>query len=132
MALDALGRRTRLEPTTTGKSITLQPADLLWFRKLYEHGLLTSSFLLAYSQRLRLSQKRATERLTDLFNEDNTKHGGRYLERPPQQFRTIDSRYNQLVYDLRKPAIVALKEAGQLPSAQGAAAGPWVHQGNRI
>ena len=101
MALDALGRRTRLQPTTTGKSITLQPADLLWFQKLYEHGPLPSSFLLTYSQDLRLSQKRATERLTDLFNEETTKHGGRYLERPAQQFRTLDSRYNQLVYGLR-------------------------------
>lgn len=128
MPLDTLGRRTRLQPTTTGKSITLQPADLLWFQKLYEHGPLPSSFLLAYSQHLRLSQKRATERLTDLFNEETTKHGGRYLERPPQQFRTIDSRYNQLVYDLRKPAIAALREKGQLAPVQGAAAGPWVHR----
>lgn len=128
MPFDALGRRTRVLPTSTGKSITLQPADLLWFRKLAEHGPLPSSFLLAYTQALRLSQKRATERLTDLFNEETTKHGGRYLERPPQQFRTIDSRYNQLVYDLGKPAVKALKEAGELPSIQATSAGPWVHR----
>tara|TARA_R110002073_G_scaffold257592_1_gene420382 strand:+ start:1314 stop:2279 length:966 start_codon:yes stop_codon:yes gene_type:complete len=128
VALDALGRRKRLSPTSTGKSISLQPADLLWFQKLYEHGPLPSSFLLAYSQNQRLSQKRAKERLTDLFNEETTKHGGRYLERPPQQFRTIDSRYNQLVYDLGKPAIKALRETGEMPSMQRAAAGPWVHR----
>ena len=128
MALDTLGRRSRLHPTSTGKSITPQAADLLWFRKLHEHGPLPSSFLLEYSRGLRLSQKRATERLTDLFNEEITKHGGRYLERPPQQFRTIDSRYNQLVYDAAMPAVRALREAGELPATSAASAGPWLHR----
>ena len=128
MALDTLGRRTRLFPTSTGKSITLQPADLLWFQKLYEHGPLPSSYLLQFSEHLRVSRKRATERLTDLFNEATTNHGGPYLIRPPQQFRTIDSRYNQLVYDLGKPALKALQEAGDLPRVQAASSGPWVHR----
>ncbi len=97
---DSLGRRKRTTPISTGKRITPQEADLLWFQKLYEHGPLPSSFLIAYAEQLRRSTKRSTERLTDLFNEDETKHGGRYLTRPPQQFRTIDSRYNQLVYTL--------------------------------
>lgn len=87
-------------PISNGKRITLQPLDLIWLHKLAEHGPLPSPYLSAFTRHPRRSAKRASERLTDLFNEKNTKHGGRYLDRPLQQFRTVDSRYNQLVYDL--------------------------------
>ena len=125
---DAQGRRKRTMPISTGKQITLQPADLLWFEKLHEHGPLPSSFLLAYSADIRKSQKRATERLTDLFNEEETKHGGRYLDRPPQQFRTIDSRYNSLVYDLMPAGRRALDEANRLADQVPKPSGPWLHR----
>jgi hypothetical protein len=101
---DAIHRRKRTRPVSTGKRVTPQDRDLLWFQKLHEHGPLPSSFLLAFAQDMRRSEKRAKERLTDLFNEDNTAHDGTYLSRPLQQFRTIDSRYNQLVYDLTPSA----------------------------
>ena len=97
---DSLGRRNRTQAQSTGKRIALQPADLTWFAKLAQHGPLPSSFLLAYTKQARQSDKRSLERLTDLFNEANTAHGGAYLTRPPQQFKTLDSRYNQLVYCL--------------------------------
>mgnify|MGYP003700773121 CR=1 FL=1 len=125
---DALGRRRRTTPVSTSKRITPQPADLVWFQKLLEHGPLPSSYLLAFTKELRRSEKRATERLTDLFNEAETKHGGRYLERPPQQFRTIDSRYNQLVYDLTPAARQALGEADMLSERAAAPSGPWLHR----
>ena len=67
--LDALGRRSRIRPTPTGKRITPQPRDLHWFEKLAEHGPLPSSFLLAFAKDTHRSEKRAKERLTDLFNE---------------------------------------------------------------
>ena len=126
--LDSLGRRKRTRPTSTGKRVTPQEADLVWFSKLQEHGPLPSSYLLAYTADMRKSQKRAADRLTDLFNEEETKHGGRYLERPPQQFRTIDSRYNQLVYDLAPAGRKALKEAGQTIAASAKPSGPWLHR----
>jgi hypothetical protein len=118
---DRIGRRSRLRPTSTGKRVTPQERDLLWLSKLAEHGPLPSSFLLAYSGHSHTSEKRAKERLTDLFNEDNTPHGGPYLTRPPQQFRTIDSRYNQLVHDLA-PAAVAAGIA-----IRSSRSGPWLH-----
>ncbi|MCB9947261.1 MAG: replication-relaxation family protein [Rhodospirillaceae bacterium] len=126
--LDAKGRRKRTTPVSTGKRITLQPADLRWLQKLHEHGPLPSSFLIAYTKESRQSDKRSTERLTDLFNEDETKHGGRYLDRPPQQFRTIDSRYNQLVYDLAPAGRRALQEAGQWKDGVVSSSGPWLHR----
>lgn len=126
-AIDRLGRRNRIEPQTTDKRVTPQARDLQWFQKLHEHGPLPSSFLLRYARDTHRSEKRAKERLTDLFNEDNTPHGGPYLSRPPQQFRTIDSRYNQLVYELTPASVMALKQAGRWSNYGIARSGPWLH-----
>ncbi|MEM6500076.1 MAG: replication-relaxation family protein [Pseudomonadota bacterium] len=122
---DTLGRRTRLSPSPTGKRVSPTKRDLRWFAALAEHGPLPSSFLLALSGNSHRSEKRTRERLTDLFHEDNTPHGGAYLMRPPQQFRTIDSRYNQLVYDLTPASDAALKKAGI--SIHRQRFGPWLH-----
>ncbi|MEL6709362.1 MAG: hypothetical protein AAFP79_13860, partial [Pseudomonadota bacterium] len=122
---DALGRRSRTRPTPTGKRIAPQPRDLLWFEKLAEHGPLPSSFLLAFAKDTHRSEKRAKERLTDLFNEDRTAHKGAYLARPAQQFRTLDARYNQLVYDLSQASVAALRRSGS--AIRAARSGPWQH-----
>jgi hypothetical protein len=127
-ARDNLSRRKRLSPISTGKRVTPQDRDLLWFAKLAEHGPLPSAFLLQYTKDIRRSEKRARERLTDLFNEDNTPDGGPYLTRPPQQFRTLDSRYNQLVYDLTPASRKALHKAGLSIGAASAPSGPWLHR----
>lgn len=123
--LDALGRRCRTRPTPTGKRITPQPRDLIWFEKLAEHGPMPSSFLLAFAKDTHRSEKRAKERLTDLFNEDRTPHKGAYLTRPVQQFRTLDARYNQLVYDLSPASVAALRKSGS--AIRPARSGPWRH-----
>lgn len=124
---DTLGRRSRLKPQSTGKRVTPQDRDLLWFQKLHEHGPLPSSFLMQFARNTYRSEKRAKERLTDLFNEDNTPHSGPYLSRPPQQFRTIDSRYNQLVYALTPASEKAVKQAGLWMDYGTARSGPWLH-----
>jgi hypothetical protein len=125
---DATGRRKRLLATSTEKRVTLQDRDWLWLRMLHEHGPLASSFLLAFATDLRASEKRAKERLTDLFNEDNTAHGAPYLTRPPQQFHTLDSRYNQIVYDLAPAGRRALKERGVWRPEPAPSSGPWLHR----
>ena len=125
---DRLGRRDRLAAQSTGKRVTPQERDLLWISKLAEHGPLPSSFLLAYGSGTHRSEKRARERLCDLFNEDNTPDGGPYLVRPPQQFRTLDSRYNQLAYDLAPAGERALARLAQDNSASSAPSGPWLHR----
>jgi len=124
---DALNRRKRTRPISSGKRVTPQTRDLLWFQKILEHGSLSTSFLHGFSKHMRVSEKRAKERLTDLFNEDNTPHGGPYLCRPSQQFRTIDSRYNELVYDLTPASIAALKENGLWNEQKAKRSGPWLH-----
>jgi hypothetical protein len=125
---DALERRRRDRPTPTGKRVTPQARDLLWFQKIHEHGPLSSSYLHAFSEDLRRSAKRARDRLTDLFNESRTPHGGAYLTRPYQQFRTFDARYQDLVYDLAPAAELALKEHGLWRGHANGHAGPWVHR----
>ncbi|GJL87183.1 MAG: hypothetical protein DHS20C03_08920 [Minwuia thermotolerans] len=124
---DTIQRRNRLRPISTGKQVSPTPRDLLWFQKLHEHGPLPSSYLHAFSAITHRSEKRAKERLTDLFNEDQTPHGGAYLSRPLQQFRTIDSRYNQLVHDLTPASLSALKEAGHYSDHATRPSGPWLH-----
>ena len=72
-------------------------------------------------------QRQATERAAgDLFHEDNTVHGGAYLDRPPQQFATLKAGYNQLVYQVAPSGIKALREARLWQPACGHQ-GPWVH-----
>ncbi|NND50370.1 MAG: hypothetical protein HKN60_08980, partial [Rhizobiales bacterium] len=122
---DTLNRRRRDRRQPTGKKITPQERDLVWFRKLHEHGPLSSSYLHAFTKDLRRSEKRARDRLTDLFHEDRTPHGGAYLDRPWQQFRSFEARYQDLVFDLAPPAIAALKEAGQWSEVIASGSGPW-------
>lgn len=124
---DAIKRRSRTKPTSTDKRVTAQPRDILWFEKIHQHGPLSTSFLHAFSKHVHHSEKRAKERLTDLFNEDNTPQKGTFLIRPNQQFKTIDSRYNELVYDLTPASISVLKDAGLWDEQSGKQSGPWLH-----
>jgi hypothetical protein len=106
---DAIGRRHREQPYACGKRIAPTERDVLWFDKLHRHGPLSTPYLLAYSRLVRRSDTRARDRLTDLFNEDETPHGGTYLSRPWQQFETLDARYHDLVYDLTPRSVELLK-----------------------
>jgi len=125
---DSLNRRRRDRRQSTGKRISPQARDLLWFQKLQEHGPLSSSYLHAFSSHLRRSEKRAKDRLTDLFHEDQTPHNGAYLDRPIQQFRSFNARYQDLVFDLAPPAITALKDYGLWREHGASGAGPWRHR----
>ena len=126
--LDSLGRRPRNKPISTGKRITPQSRDLLWFTKLREHGPLSATFLHEFSKKDRCSRKRALDRMTDLFNEDRTPDGGRYLHRPYQQFDAMDSRYKELVYANLEPAEKALRRLHHWEEYSGTNSGPWRHQ----
>jgi hypothetical protein len=125
---DALGRRPRETPHSTGKVVSPQERDMLWFRKLHEHGPLSSRYLHAFSVHLARNEKRAQDRLTDLFHESCTPHGGSYLIRPWQQFETLDARYQDLVYDLAPAGEAALREHGFWHDRGAAAHGPWRHR----
>lgn len=125
---DSLHRRRRDRRQSTGKHITPQPRDLIWFQKLHEHGPLSSTYLHAFSQHIARSEKRARDRLTDLFNETQTQYGGAYLDRPVQQFRTLDARYQPLVYELAPAGEKALRENGSRSKYANSHTGPWQHK----
>jgi Replication-relaxation len=125
---DAINRRRRERPQSTGKRVTPQPRDLLWFQKLHEHGPLSSTFLHEFSKHLAKNEKRSRDRLTDLFNESHTPHRGAYLARPWQQFQTFDARYQDLVYDLAPAAERALKQQGVWHDTGAGPSGPWHHR----
>ncbi|MBK7283815.1 MAG: replication-relaxation family protein [Sphingomonadales bacterium] len=125
---DVLGRRSRLAERSTGKRVSPTKRDLRWFSALAEHGPLPTSFLLQFAKGSHASEKRARERLTDLFHEDNSPDGGSYLIRPSQQFRTVDSRYNQLVHDLAPAAWRALERRAMSIRKHAAPSGPWLHR----
>lgn len=125
---DTIGRRDRTTPSSAGKRVHLTVRDQIWLEAIDRHGPLASSFLHAYTEPLGMYEKRAKERLCDLFHEDNTPDGAAYLVRPRQQFQTLDSRYNQLVYDLGAGGKRALKRAGSGSDRSGPSGGPWWHR----
>ncbi len=101
---------------------------MIWLHALHKHGPLGSSNLLDFAKSLGMNEKRGRERLGDLFHENNTTHGGAYLARPRQQFQIIDSRYNQLVYDLAPSGVRALREKSAWCDRSGPNGGPWWHR----
>ena len=104
------------------------PRDITWLEAIHRHGPLASGFLIEFAKPLGMNQKRAQERLADLFHEDNTVHGGAYLQRPAQQFQTLDARYNQIVSDLSSAGVKALKQASSWHEQSGPQGGPWWHK----
>jgi len=125
---DSLGRRDRRKPCSTGKRVRLTARDAQWLEFIHRHGPLASSYLIDLASSLGMNEKRARERLADLFHEKNTAHDDPYLIRPPQQFQTIDARYNQIVSDLSPAAIKSLKNRGAWHPWSGAQGGPWWHK----
>lgn len=122
-----LGRRRRDRRSPEGKVKKPTERTLVWFEKLYRHGPLPSSYLHAYTEHLCRNAAWARRELADLFHEDGV-HGGPYLDRPWQQFDTMDARHHDLVYDLTDAAEDVLAEAGRLRENTQAPGGPWVHR----
>jgi hypothetical protein len=124
---DSIGRRLRDQRSPEGKVKRPTERSVVWFEKLHRHGPLPSSYLHAYTVHLCRNAAWARRELADLFHEDGV-HGGPYLDRPWQQFDTMDARHHDLVYDLTDAAGDALAEAGRLHTNTQAPGGPWVHR----
>lgn len=124
---DSIERRLRNRRTPTGKRVAARMRDVEWFAALHRHGPLSSSYLHSFTKRPCVSEKATRVRLADLFHESRTHHGSAYLDRPWQQFDTIDARYQELIYDLTPASVAVLKERGDWhdPAQNG---GPWKHR----
>ncbi|ESZ51696.1 hypothetical protein X731_03675 [Mesorhizobium sp. L2C054A000] len=120
-----------VRPISTGKFITATPRDLFLFERLNWHGPLPSPYLIEYSRHFgHRSIGRARDRLTDLGHEQNTAHGGRYLDKPAAQYPQLPGGYvprnHTNVYALNDVSKKALAEAGRL--VENTHAGWWDHQ----
>lgn len=78
----------------------------MWFEKLHHHGPLPTSYLHAFTEHLARDRARTLKRLASLHHEANL------LDRPAQQFDTLDARYNQLIYDLGPRSLQVLHDEG--------------------
>lgn len=129
MKLDALSRRNRFAGhQPTGKRIMLQERDFQCFAALERHGPLPSTYLYAFTKDTARDFKGFQQRLTDLYNEDNTPHSGYYLERPSQQLASLNARYQPMTYELTPLGRKALRD-NQIPiQIFEPLSGPYLHR----
>lgn len=111
---DTLNRRVRGRRTPSGKRVVLTTRDFEIFKLLSRYRFLRSTTLweLLPEEARGRSFKRFQDRLTDLFHETNTMHGGAYLDWPLQQRKAYDARYSPSIYELAPAGETALEELG--------------------
>jgi hypothetical protein len=114
MKTDTLSRRLRYGRQSTGRLVVPTEADILTFQALHRHGPLPSTYIHAFTKRVRQNEGRTKERLGHLFHEENTAHGGAYLERPWQQWQTMNAHCQAVVSENSRYAEQVLKERGLL------------------
>ena len=107
--------RTRDVPRSTGRRVFLTPRDLVWLEMLHRHGALPLSYLHEFTLDSASSLDASKNRMTPLFHEANTPHGGPYLRRPRQQWacETPFALQNELVHEITPAAERALRAAGR-------------------
>lgn len=129
MNTDALNRRSRFAGRQpTGKRIVLGERDFQVFAALERHGPLPSTYLYAFTKHEARNFKGFQQRLTDLYNEDNTIHRGFYLDRPEQQYASINARYQPMSYELTAEAARALRDRGIVEQMWEKPNGPYLHR----
>jgi hypothetical protein len=126
---DALNRRSRFAGRQpSGKKIILGDRDFRYFEVLERHGPLPSTYLYALTCDLARNHKGHQQRLTELYNEDNTPHRGFYLERPEQQYASMNARYQPMSYELTEQGRQALRHHGIPRQMWEAPNGPYLHR----
>lgn len=129
MQTDTLNRRSRFAGRQpTGKRVILQERDFALFAALERHGPLPSTYLYEFTRDAARNFKGFQQRLTDLYNEDNTSHRGFYLDRPEQQNASINARYQPMSYELTEDGHRALRDKGLPDQMWEAPNGPYLHR----
>lgn len=127
--LDALNRRRKFHGRQpTGKRIDLSPRDLAYFAALERHGPLSAPMLFELTKHLAANERGHKDRLTALYHETKTQHGGPYLERPEQQFHSTNAFCQPMIYELTKTATQALRDAGIPRQSLAPPSGPYLHR----
>ncbi len=126
---DALNRRSRFAGRqSTGKRIILGERDFAYFAALERHGVLPATYLYAFTRSLARNHKGHQQRLTELYNEDFTPHRGFYLDRPEQQYASINARYQPMAYELSTEGHRALRDKGMPRQMWEPPNGPYLHR----
>jgi hypothetical protein len=107
-ALDRFGRRSRFRRQPTGKPVCLTERDLDILSALYRYRYLRATQLVALLRPK--SEKRFIERLGNLYHEAGL------VDRPEQQWRRFDARYQPIVYELSAKGLRHLESGGELPA----------------
>ena len=129
MQSDALNRRSRFAGRQpTAKRVMLGERDFQCFAALERHGPLPSTYLYEFTKAAARNFKGHQQRLTDLFNEDNTPHRGFYLDRPEQQNASINARYQPMSYELTRDGARALRDRGIPRQMWQPPNGPYLHR----
>ncbi len=87
---------------------------MLTFEAIQRHGPLPSHYLHEFTKHIAKDFFGQRKRLKNLWNENNNRDKGYYLERPIQQFQTYFARSQFLVYELTDTSRQALREQGRL------------------
>jgi Replication-relaxation len=127
--LDALNRRKKFQGRQpTGQRIDLTPRDLAYFAALERHGPLSGPVLYEFAKSHAHNERGHKDRLTALYHESKTPHGGPYLERPEQQFAAYNARCQPMVYELTNASRLALRQADIPKQAAMPPSGPYLHR----
>lgn len=120
MKTDIIGRRVRhlRQPNKLHKHI-VEPRDIRWLAFLHRHGgRLPTSYLHDATKDTHKSKDYTLERLKILYQEL------KLIDRPFQQFETLDPRQNELVHEISPTGLTLLKQEGlyskYAPSMKGA------------
>lgn len=112
---DKLGRRLRYSGRqSTGAFVKCTPADIEGvFKPLQRHGILPSNYLFEFRKALTntVNRNEFQRRLKNFYNEENTAHGGPYLDRPTAQAASPYADWQFLSYTLDTAAHRALEAA---------------------
>ena len=87
--IDKTKRRKRGIRQSTGARLRIQPRDVAMFSALNNHGPLPTHYLYEFAKPFSPSVAGMKMRLTDLFHEENTEHGGAYLWRPGEDYNAV-------------------------------------------
>lgn len=120
MKTDTVGRRLRLvrQPLKL-QSYHVTPRDIAWLSFLHRHGgRLPTSYIHDLTKAEFTCFEKTSRRLKNLY------HELRLIDRPFQQFETLDPRRNELVHEASPTGLELLKEEGlysdYAPSPKGA------------
>ena len=107
--IDKPKRRHRSVRQSTGTRIRVQPRDIAIFRALHDHGPLSTHYLHQFAKPFSPSLAGLKMRLTDLFHEEESEHGGAYLWLPGEDYSAV-TRFEREIHDITRHAMHALEE----------------------